>query len=173
MVGPHTGHRCMQLELAAGLGRGSVPSAASSALGGAGAGSSAPPSEGASPLGSSYSDLSDAPAPRPLLQQALSQLEVRQDVKWLTSAVLVCPSPASRLQPCDRLSSGTDMPQGAVHAPCRARSAKRSPPRRRTLHLSQAQVSTLVNAYTLMSNAADSAQPLMCTETVPNFSQDC
>ena len=81
MMGPHKGLCRVQLELAAGLGRGSVPSMASSALGGAGPGSSAPPSEGASPLGSSYSDLSDAPASHPLLQQALSQLEVRQDVR--------------------------------------------------------------------------------------------
>lgn len=51
----------------------------SSAVSAADGGSSLPPSEGASPLGSSYSDLSDASAPaaRPVLQQALAQLEVR------------------------------------------------------------------------------------------------
>jgi hypothetical protein len=79
----------MQLELAAGLGRGSMSSVASSALSAAGAGVSLPPSEGASPLGSSYSDLSDAPPSHPVLQQALAQLEVHQKCRV---ALLTCMS---------------------------------------------------------------------------------
>lgn len=65
-----------QLQLTADLHRGSMPSMAFSAVSGAAAGSE-PPSEAASPLGSSYSDLADASASQPVLQQALAQFGVR------------------------------------------------------------------------------------------------
>ena len=74
-----------------------------------------------------------------------------QGCEQISSAMVVCQLPAYWLQRSDGALSGESTALRGVHAPCRPRSAKSSPPQGKMLHLSQAQVSPYISARLMSS----------------------